>query len=43
MDISLTEYDESRFEGVSYETAMVEMTVIDENNKASELFNVQLH
>ncbi|XP_056588266.1 uncharacterized protein LOC130408837 [Triplophysa dalaica] len=33
VDISLTEYDESRFEGVSYETAMVEMTVIDENNK----------
>ncbi|KAI7789781.1 hypothetical protein IRJ41_003481 [Triplophysa rosa] len=27
VDISLTEYDESRFEGVGYETAMVEMTI----------------
>lgn len=34
VDISLPEYDESRYEGVSYET---EMTVIDENNKASDL------
>lgn len=33
VDISLLEYDESRYEGVSYETAMAEMTVIDENNK----------
>lgn len=36
VDISLPEYDESRY-GVSYETAMAEMTVIDENNKASDL------
>nr|XP_055044471.1 uncharacterized protein LOC129430885 [Misgurnus anguillicaudatus] len=33
VDISLPEYDGSKYEGVSYETAMAEMTVIDENNK----------
>ncbi len=35
MDISLPEYDESKYEGVSYEMAMEEMTVIDEKNKVS--------
>lgn len=33
VDISLPEYDESKYEGVSYEMAMEEMTVIDEKNK----------
>ncbi len=35
VDISLPEYDESKYEGVSYEMAMEEMTVIDEKNKVS--------
>lgn len=33
VDISLPEYDGSKYEGVSYEMAMEEMTVIDEKNK----------
>ncbi|XP_072553315.1 uncharacterized protein [Salminus brasiliensis] len=33
VDISLPEYDERRYGGVSYEVAMKEMTVIDENDK----------
>ncbi|KAL7864688.1 hypothetical protein AOLI_G00161080 [Acnodon oligacanthus] len=33
VDISVGEYDGSRYGGVSYEMAMEEMTVIDENNK----------
>lgn len=35
MDISLPEYDGSKYEGVSYEMAMEEMTVIDEKNQVS--------
>ncbi|KAI2649846.1 hypothetical protein H4Q32_015882 [Labeo rohita] len=33
VDISLPEYDGSKYEGVDYEMAMGEMTVIDEKNK----------
>ncbi|XP_073679848.1 uncharacterized protein [Garra rufa] len=33
VDISLPEYDGNKYEGVSYEMAMGEMTVIDEKNK----------
>ncbi|XP_058620500.1 uncharacterized protein LOC131532672 [Onychostoma macrolepis] len=33
VDISLPEYDGRKYEGVSYEMAMEEMTVIDEKNK----------
>lgn len=35
VDISLPEYDGSKYEGVDYEMAMGEMTVIDEKNKVS--------
>ncbi|KAK5863912.1 hypothetical protein PBY51_000899 [Eleginops maclovinus] len=33
IDISLTDYDEGKYKGVSYEMAMEEMHVIDENDK----------
>lgn len=36
VDVSLAEYDESKY-GVSYEMAMKEMTVIDKNNKVSDM------
>ncbi len=38
VDISLPEYDGSKYEGVSYEMAMEEMTVIDEKNKVSDFY-----
>lgn len=37
VDISLPEYDGSKY-GVSYEMAMEEMTVIDEENKVSDFY-----
>lgn len=38
VDISLPEYDGSKYEGISYEMAMEEMTVIDEKNKVSDFY-----
>lgn len=42
VDISLPEYDGSKYEGVSYEMAMEEMTVIDEKNKVSDFYFIYL-